>query len=396
MHIPTHARRRVVVVSILLLLVAVVFSATAAGRNDSSSAQPGVTPANLVKVKAIAARAAAVPRAIGITTPLKRPTAAQAAELSIGYTAFLKVPVVATNTSGGEAASKALGVEFKKYDMGQTADTTQQAITQAVNDEHDGYWISGGIPVAVWKRQAAVLKARRVPVVSQGDTWPDVGKNLNYYSPAGVGRKAADLFDWALARENGKVVNMLVVPPPESLVVFSGMGPFVKREAAKFCPSCKVYVQTLPLSDMGTKSPTKIVSFLQAHPDVNWVMASLDYPTGLPVALKTAGLDKKVKVVGFVGGATILNYVKRGQMQATLEYDAVGQGWLTVDALVRGMTGQSMKPDQAVELATQIQTRSNLRVDPKTGYWLGVPNTPQKWYALWGCNKAPKCPPYTG
>jgi ribose transport system substrate-binding protein len=363
---------------------------TLGDRGAAQAAGTAVTPANLAKARAAAAAESKSPTSIGITTPLaKRP---KPGTLSVCYLSFLTVPVVGTNTSGLEDGAKALGVKIYKYDLGATADTQQTALNAALNQKCDGYWVSGGIAVATWKKQAAVLKQRGVPVVSQGDTWPNTGKNLNYYSVAGVGETGSKLFDYALAQENGKPVNMVVVSPPAAqFKVFAGTYPYTKAEAARLCPMCKVTVLYLPSTAQGTTAPSQVVSYLQGHPDVNWVMGLLDMNIGLPSALKAAGLSNRVKLEGFVGGATELGYVKKGQEVADLQYANVTQGWLTLDALVRGMTGQSMAPDQAWQASTQIETPKNVRIAP-TGFWAGIPGNAQKFYKLWGCSPQGVCP----
>lgn len=398
-------RRRATALAFMLALALVAVLAACGSDDSGGGSTTGSSPSSdvggdaavpadqLAQAKEVAEKAAATPDSIGIDAPLKLP---KPNDLSIGYAAFLQVPVVATNTQGLTDAAKALGVKFKSYDMGDTPDTQSQALNQAVKDNHDSYWISGGIPVASWQRQAEELKKRDVPVVSQGDTWPNTGKNLNYYSVEGVGEKGGDLYDWIVAQENGKKFDTLVVAPPgNALKVFSGVAPAILERQKERCPSCKAEVQELPLSDIGTAAPGKIVSYLQAHPDVKWVIALLDYGSGLPNALKAAGLSDRVKFVSMVGGPTNLQYIKDGTQEADLAYDAVGQGWVTVDALVRGMTGQSMEPDQKWQASTQILTKDNIDTD-KNGFWTGVPDTPKKYLEMWGCGEGPTCPGVDG
>lgn len=365
-------------------------SSSGGAKNASNKAGGAVAPANLAKAKAVAAKESATPTSVGISTPLARRP--KPGTLSICYLSYLTVPVVATNTDGAEAAAKALGVKIYPYDLGTTSDQLSSALDAAVAKNCNSYWVSGGISTGLWSKQAAILKARGVPVASQGSNWPNTGKYLNYYSVQGVADTGADLVDWAIAQENGKPVNMLVVSPPvNAFTVFGGTGPAVKQRMASLCPSCQVTVMYLPASEEGTTAPTKVASFLEAHPQYNYVLGLLDFNTGLPTALKVAGLASKVKLLGFVGGATELGYVKDGAEAADLQYDDVGQGWLTVDALVRGMTGQSMAPDQAWQASTQIVTQSTARLCAH-GFWCGVPNTPQHYYALWGCSSAGACP----
>lgn len=389
-HKRQHARRSAALVAGLVLLSAFIAACGSSSGSSGSSSKPAVSAANLAIARSVADKESATPTSVGITAPLtKRPTPGK---LSICYASYLTVPVVATNTDGAEAAATALGVKMYNYNLGSTSDQLSAALDTALAQKCSSYWVSGGISTALWTSEAKTLEARGVPVVSQGSTWPNTGKDLNYYSINGVGETGADLVDWAIAQQGGKAVNMLVVSPPTgAFTVFSGTGPSVKQRMKSLCPSCQVSVLYLPATDEGTTAPSTVVGFLQAHPQYNYVLGLLDFNTGLPTALKVAGLASKVKLLGFVGGSTELGYVKDGTEAADLQYDDVGQGWLTVDALVRGMTGQSMAPDQAWNASTQIVTKSNVRLCAH-GFWCGVPNTPQHYYALWGCSSSGVCP----
>ena len=60
-----------------------------------------------------------------------------------------------------------------------------------------------------------------------------------------------------------------------------------------------------------------IVSYLRAHPEVNYVALSYDgVGVGLPAALKAAGLADKVKIIGEAPTATNVSYVEAGTQGA--------------------------------------------------------------------------------
>ena len=354
-----------------------------------------VSPAHLKAAEKIAKANENPPKGVGITTPLKKIPKPGS---SICYPAALSVPIVAdTNTVGLDQAAKVLGIKIYKYDVGTTEDSVQTALNAAINQNCSAYWMSGAGSLGTWKQQASTLNQRGVPVLYQSGGWPNTGKDLDYYTVKNVGEKAADLYDWILADMKGKPVNLLDVVAPTALEpLFATVGSSIKAEAKKLCPVCQVTVMTLPLTAAGTTAPSNIVSFLQAHPTYNWVIGQNDYNTGLPTALKAAGLADKVQIAGFVGDSAELGYVKAGTEKADMEYDVLGQGWLSVDGLARGMTGQSMAPDQADSPSTQILTKKTVKLLP-SGFWVGIPSTARDYELLWGCitksgKSTGKCP----
>jgi hypothetical protein len=342
-----------------------------------------VSAAHLKAAEAVAQQNEKPPKGVGITVPLK--TIPKAGS-SICYPALLSVPIVAdTNTVGLDDAAKVLGIKVYSYDVGSTTDTVQTALNAAINQKCSAYWMSGAGPVGTWTREANVLKQRGVPVLYQSGGWPNTGKDLDYYTLKGIGQKAADLFDWILADMGGRQVNVLVVVAPiPAEPIWDDVAPDIKATAKHLCPVCEVNVMTLPLTDAGTTAPSEIVAFLQAHPEYNWVIGQNDYNTGLPTALTAAGLSKRVQLAGFVGDSAELGYLKTGAEKADMEYDVTGQGWLSVDGLARGMTGQSMAPDQADSPSTQILTPKTVKTLP-SGFWVGIPSTAHDYEVLWGC-----------
>ena len=63
----------------------------------------------------------------------------------------------------------------------------------------------------------------------------------------------------------------------------------------ELCPDCKVRTTDIPITSIGTKAPSDIVSDLQRNPQTNVaVFPTLAAALGLPAALKTAGIDVDV------------------------------------------------------------------------------------------------------
>jgi ABC-type sugar transport system substrate-binding protein len=83
-----------------------------------------------------------------------------------------------------------------------------------------------------------------------------------------------------------------------------------------------------------------VLAYLQSHPKVNYVMFTFaDLAAGVPEALKAAGLDGKVTLVGNGGGEAQFKAVAGGAHEAWVAYPAVLEGWQMTDAAIRLVDG---------------------------------------------------------
>jgi ribose transport system substrate-binding protein len=109
---------------------------------------------------------------------------------------------------------------------------------------------------------------------------------------------------------------------------------------AQQCPGCKVGVLNVSVTDVGTALPGKLVSYLQAHPDVKYVRAYYgDQFIGVPAALSSAGLQG---INLYSGGGSKVNwaYIKAGQATADWALYLNAYGYQLADLLARAMTKQ--------------------------------------------------------
>ena len=118
-----------------------------------------------------------------------------------------------------------------------------------------------------------------------------------------------------------------------------------EAEYKAMAPGAKVQVLNIAATEEAT-APPEIVSAVRANSAIDCIYISSDpMGSGLPEALKAAGIQKPPLIFTSAGGQQTLQYIKDGQMQAT-QIGALGDyGWLYADTLARYFSGQSVAPD---------------------------------------------------
>ena len=103
--------------------------------------------------------------------------------------------------------------------------------------------------------------------------------------------------------------------------------------------------------------------------------------TGLPAALKTAGID--VETIGNSPGPTNLQYIKDGQETAALGVDLPVLIWTTLDIAARKINGQELTGDAAKGISpVQFLRKEDIVFDPSKG-WTGYPDFAERFGKLW-------------
>ena len=188
------------------------------------------------------------------------------------------------------------------------------------------------------------------------------------------------LADWVLVKR-GPQAKAVFYETPE--LGFSG----VEKEAfeaqmAKICPECEVRSTAIKAEEIGSTAPNTVVSDLQAHPDTEEaVFASQEADNGLPAALKAAGIE--VGIVGFAGDPATLEYIKNGEVEATLEGDISVQIWTPMDMALRKAQGLPLtKGEKAGIVPMQFLTQKDITFDPSNG-WTAYPDFVERFAKLW-------------
>jgi ribose transport system substrate-binding protein len=312
------------------------------------------TPTNSTDATAAAADAAAAPAPLTTaptkitnTIPLAQPPTA-------GKTFFwlqCELPICAKIGSGVQAATQAAGwnlktLVFKASDPGG-------GLTSALQQNPDVIGITG-IPSAAIKPQLKAAADAGVPVVvcSPGPEEPSAETYAAICSQT-TGPDGENLAKWAIKDSGGNAHMVMVTIPsfPSLQTTVDGLD----NTAAKYCPGCSTGELDLTVDDLaGGQVASKLVAYLQTHPDTNYVVFNFgDLEIGVPEALKAAGFDKKVKLIGNGAGPQQFQGIIDGGMDAAwVAYPAVYEGWQLVDAALRLVDGGTVPDGYQKELAS--------------------------------------------
>jgi ribose transport system substrate-binding protein len=355
---------------------------------SSSGGTHASTPATIASSQGSSAAGLAEARA-AVTTYLKAPT-------SLGLTETLKAkptgkriyeiefpgPVGQVVGDAVVAACKELGCVVTRVPMGSDPASQTAAWQRAVRDKPDAV-VSAGVAKAVVGTQMHQLRAEGVKVVVfVSDAVPGVDVDVNL---AGDARLTADgklQADWITADSAGKA-DVIAYDFPDLAYIGSWAGG-VRSELTKTCPSCKFDVQHYGFA-IASNFPSRVVSYLQAHPKVNYIALSYgDEMFGLQQALSSAGLANRVKIVGRAGTSLNFQLIKDGSSQkADIGFPVQLFSWGLVDTAARLLAGQDANAPYAQ--ITQILAPSSISFDPKnTPSWYGVADFTAEFAKSWG------------
>jgi ribose transport system substrate-binding protein len=295
-------------------------------------------------------------------------------------------PACVVNGDALQQAASVLDWKVTRINAGLTAETIQSAWQQAVSDHPDAV-ITSGFARALFNPQLAQLKAANIPVIdlTTADP-PGDGLTAVYgYGPQWT-TQGKILADYMLVNSGGKPINVLSVSvsayPNLTLIANA-----VTSEIKANCSSCTEATLDVPVTSIGSDLPSRITSYLSAHPNVNWVYVGFaDMLSGVPASLSSAGLSN-VKIVTIDRTTATEEYMKAGQsLVMTAGFDVAEMMWRSVDYLARLWTGTSTAQNTAVDgLPLWIQTKANQPAGaPTTGYYPYVANYPELYKQLWG------------
>jgi ribose transport system substrate-binding protein len=347
----------------------------------SSSASPGsgkeVDETALSAATAAVKQASAAPTTLGLTDQLAQlPTGKKIYEIEFPG------PVGQVVGDSVEAACKSLGCEVTRVPMGLDPAAQTAAWDRAVRDKPDAV-VSAGVATALVGKQMRQLRDEGVKVVvfvSDAKAGEDVDANL-----AGPDRMAADgrlQADWIADDSEGKA-HVLAVDFPD-LPYVQPWADAVKSELEKTCTACTVGVEHYGFA-IAKQFPSRVVSYLQQHPDVNYIALTYgDQAVGLPQALSAAGLSQKVRIIGRAGTSLNFQIIKDGGPQkADVGFPVRLFSWGLIDTAARLLAGQDASAPYAG--ITQILTGDTMDFEPADNpSWFGVPDFESQFEQSWG------------
>lgn len=284
-----------------------------------------------------------------------------------------------------QEAMDALGWNLRIISHDGTPEGVKAAYAEAVRDEPDAV-VSSGYPRQMFEPELAELAAMNIPVVQLTVTDPPGdGITAVVNGPvrnAEIGRQLAVFVaaDSDLSADAVWVTSTFPILVPE-LDGVDGEGGFAPT-LAELCPECGHDTLEIPIDALATEAPQRIVSYLQANPDVTYVVGAFaDIVTALPGALADAGLDDKVKIAVYSQNETISTALKEGEIAAAIGFAGPEDMWQIADTLVRIFTGLPFEA-QWDDLPNWIITGET--VPSTTEYYPMVADYQEQYKALWG------------
>jgi ribose transport system substrate-binding protein len=156
-----------------------------------------------------------------------------------------------------------------------------------------------------------------------------------------------------------------------------------EKTVAEGCPDCKVSRVDVTLPQLAAgKIPSLMVSALRKNPDANYLVFDVGpFAAGVTAALKGAGLDGKVKIIGEAADEAAIAALKDGSNTAWTAYDSVFSAYQAMYAMFLDQEGSTVPVEELEVVPTQILTQDNV---PDATRWSEPQDADAQWKALWG------------
>jgi ribose transport system substrate-binding protein len=277
---------------------------------------------------------------------------------------------------GATKAAQSLGWSVTTVDGKSDPSVWNSALQQAIVTHANGVILLAISPQLV-QGALASAKAAHIPVIEVFQP--------QFPGPAASGYVTTDhvsggkeLADWII-KDSGGQAQVLVLDEPE----FPELGQrnaAVRAELKAACPGCQVVDSvSFNIGTMPQQLPQAVISALQQHPDINYVVAPFDSSAVFASqGITQAGKAGTVKLVSGEGDPPAMSRLQSGAQAADLATVPQWGGWAAVDELVRIFGGQN---GAATELLPQrLFTRANALSAPA---WPGDINYQAKFESLW-------------
>lgn len=260
------------------------------------------------------------------------------------------------------------------------------AVAQAVSAKAD-YIVVPSSTVEALGTSLQLAKDAGIPIIDEYST-DEVGYEENgiYANPGGADWVAAQypaLADWAIVDANGKA-NILYVGVPDIPILDFG-GKATDKHVAEECPTCTYETLDATFADLGAgKVNSLVISALQQNPDINYIYTAFgDLATGLPEALKAAGLEDQAKIIVASVNPDQVATIPDGVISAALLNPQVYSQWIAMDAMLRLDQGLELEPDNHTMLPIAVADADNVPGEFPAGLWEGPSGFEDSFKELW-------------
>jgi ribose transport system substrate-binding protein len=376
----------------VLLAVAAALSLAACSSSSSSSSGTGTASsssgsasasglsaadqAGLAKAAAIVAGTVQQPTTITDTVKVTKP-------IPPGMTIdFIPCGSPECTLEGGIVKQAAAAVGWKTVVLSNDGSPQgdKAAFSQAVRNKAAAVLYTA-IPASTFASELPALKANGTFLSACCVTdavGPTTGIGYLIDGPAQVGPVGGTQAAWVAADSKDKANSVFVNIP--AFAILASQATYYKAGMASYCPTCKTDEIDIALANLSS-APATIVSYLRAHPSVNYVVASTDAITlGLPAALKAAELTN-VKIVGQGATPTNIQYLHSGQQAADVAFPYYEVMYAMVNAAIQDKAGMpvaaSVAPPKWLLIPANAPTTTSQVFPVVSGYQ-------SQYEALWG------------
>jgi ribose transport system substrate-binding protein len=317
------------------------------------------------------------PSSIGLTTPLNSapPKGLTVAYLEGNITAYkLLVP-------GLQAATGALGWDLKIVPFDTTNPTSLSAAMEQAVAEKVSFILETGVGSDQFSAGLAAAQAAHIPVVEAIQNPEQVNGIIGCAGCQASTLAGEVVANWIVSDSGGKA-NVLFDTDPE----FTTFAPLQTKflDTIHQCGGCTSAVQQTSTAQLesGATGPA-IVSYLQSHPEVNYIFFSLSQlSTGVRSALNAAGVGSKVKIITAGPVLSNIQSVIDGSEQATFNYAPIGEAmWRAIDMMARYQQGVSIADSVNTPISSVLWTTAN--VPKPAAIYDGATSYQAQYKALW-------------
>lgn len=371
--------------TMLLLAMSLLAACSSNSTGTSQPAANATTPAsagssgtgNVAAATAAMTPYLTTPSSIGLTTALNSapPKGLTVAYLEGNITAYkLLVP-------GLQAATGAVGWHLKIVPFDTTNPTSLSAAMEQAVAEKVNFILETGVGSDLFSAGLAAAQAAHIPVVEAIQNPEQANGIIGCVGCQASTLAGAVAANWIISDSGGKA-NVLFDTDPE----FTTFTPLQTKflDIIHQCGGCTSAVQQTSTAQLesGATGPA-IVSYLQSHPEVNYIFFSFSQlSTGVRSALNAAGVGSKVKIITAGPVLSNIQSVIDGSEQAAFCYAGIGEVmWRAVDLMARYQQGMSVADSVNTPISSVLWTTANVP-KPATVYD-GATNYQAQYKALW-------------
>lgn len=376
MTIGTLRRRTGAALSALAVVLLAGCGSTSGAASSPSEGSKGVDTAQIEKILApYTGHASAFP----VDEPLKKklPGGAKIAFLQCA------TPFCSIMAELVAPAVKAMGAELTVVKADSSANGLQSAAESIISQDPAAVIIAGIDPAAIGN-QLKTLDAKGTPVLSNGAIGgSEYGIDVSFNDREAMQIVGDTLAAWAVQQKGAKTHVVFYTIPELSFA--SIVEKAFTKKVGELCPSCSIRTVDISVKAIGSTAPHDVVSDLQAHPDSNVaIFASEEAATGLPSALKVAGIQHQVLINGFGATPAQLEEIQNRDLAASMAVDVPVIMWSLVDAAARLATGQPVTAGEkaGVPPLQMVDATALKGHDIKNGY-SAYPTFAQTFAGLW-------------